>query len=644
MQQYSGKLAGEVVGLTLEKLFPNSRLTRLKQAIEDATEQRMASVLSHKFNPYVLPLYASDEDREMGQCMSQMIKVMPLDDNLCLVQVFDVSAAKAREQQLRTQAAEYRSQGMQTQAILSSIADAVITTDAMGLVDYINPAAEEMTGWSLTSAKDIPLKQIYQITDDNGLSQLDPIYAFIEKEGHLERVVGDLWLERFDGTRIAINETVAPIRNAQGHFCGIVIVFKDNTPHKLAEQALIEAKEAAESASQHKAEFLASMSHEIRTPMNGVLGMLRLLKDSELSDIQQHHLNLAYASGESLLSIINDILDFSKVDSGKLGLELVEFSPDHLLRDILEIMRYRASEKQLKLSLEEFGLDKLQVLGDPTRIRQILTNLVGNAIKFTHRGSIHIDASFKLSAGKHWFTCSVTDTGIGIPKEKLESLFDTFTQVDASTTRRYGGTGLGLAIVKKLCHLMQGEIEVESELDRGSCFTFSIPMPIVDTLTPAAVSDTAAPEPISASDSLETVSSKVRRVLLVEDNFINQTVAKTQLEQAEIQCEIAEDGIQAINSLNMAPLAYDLILMDCQMPIMDGYETTRRIRLGEAGKRNKDIPIIALTANALKDDRQKCIEAGMSDYISKPFEPDDLKRKLQDWFDKSHVSLGELTG
>ncbi len=552
-----------------------------------------------------------------------------------------------------------------------------------------------------------------------------------------------------------------------GKLAGRVWSFRDISVRIKAEQVTMQAKEAAEASARYKSEFLASMSHEIRTPMNGVLGMLGLLQRSKLNKEQARYTNLARSSAESLLTIINDILDFSKVEAGKLELEVLEFNLVDQLGEFSESIAQKAQEKGLELILDTSQVLLKTVLGDPSRLRQILSNLVGNAIKFTEQGEILISAKLLHEEdGTLKLTCSVSDTGMGIPSKKIDSLFDSFTQVDASTTRQFGGTGLGLAIVKHLTKLMNGSISIKSTEGEGSVFTFNIQLeasPSPTTTKPdldltstqiliiehnrtsgqvlksqleiwgakvcVAMSSLQAleimqqkqvaggfntvfidmemphlngmelcreirkepqykytklvmmtsmgaskdpkffadlgvqayfPKPTTrvdlvgglevtllaqqpsniqqatpptavAIDALSNIQWPLNtRILLVEDNNVNQEVATGLLEDMGLDCDIAENGIVALSSLADAPqlAPYTIVLMDCQMPEMDGYETTKNIRNGSAGVRYKAVPIVAMTANAMKGDREKCLSAGMTDYLSKPVAPHQLEQKL----------------
>lgn len=380
---------------------------------------------------------------------------------------------------------------------------------------------------------------------------------------------------------------------------------------------LIKTREEAEQASKAKSDFLAMMSHELRTPMNGVLGMLQLLETTEMSQEQAEYTALATESTEHLLKVINDILDFSRIERDALELECIAFNLLELLQSSVQVFLHSAQQRGLQLHLETPpGLEQIEVRGDPTRIRQILVNLLGNALKFTEEGSIHVQVRWQpLDEQVLWLTCSVQDSGIGISPERLEHMFDAFQQADTSISRRYGGTGLGLPIARTLAERMGGTLTARSEAGQGSTFTLEIPLPFSQQ----------NPRPVL----LERETSgddNGHLVLLVEDNPVNQTVIEAMLRSLGYQVCLVADGAQALH--HAEHFAYSAILMDCRLPIMDGYEATRQIRMLE-GK--QQLPIIALTANALQGDREACLDAGMNDYLAKPFKRADLQRILQRW-------------
>lgn len=674
-------------------------------------------------------------------------------------------------------------------AVFENAGVAIITTDTQGLITGFNAAAEVMTGYraqemigkqspAILHKVDEVVFRAQELTQEL-LEVVEPGFRVFVIKADYNLPNAHKWTYvRKDGSEFPIYLNVTALHDSNGVVSGYMGIANDISLFIEAETQMMEAKEAAESSARIKSEFLATMSHEIRTPMNGVLGMLGLLSHSKLDETQRHQIRVASNSANSLLGLINDILDFSKVEAGKMELELIEFNVRDELGEFVEAIAFRAQEKGLELILDTTRLTRTSIITDSGRLRQVLTNLIGNAVKFTHRGEILITVDLEeVDANNGRLRIDVIDSGIGIAPDKIDKLFREFSQADNSTTRKYGGTGLGLAIVKKLCELMNGRIWITSVEHKGSTFHvdigvglgevsfLSIPSVCVEGKTILIVDDNEinravvraqlerwgmevyeAEDPIIGFDYCQTriakghippydvalldmqmpnmdgadLGAEIRnipqcegmkmvmmtslghrndaarfaeigfdafftkptttkdllnmlkvlfdegaaleaakalitkdypgtlqeelseviwpsntRILLVEDNPTNQIVAQGMLDMIGLEADIANNGLEALEAMELAldTAPYTIILMDCHMPEMDGYAASIAIREGRAGDVYKAIPIVAMTANAMAGDREKCLISGMSDYVSKPINLGVLKTTLIQWLD-----------
>jgi PAS domain S-box-containing protein len=748
----------QAVGLRIEEIFPEIANTRICQAIQMALVHGLSSILSQSLHGALLPLFPlkgqPGADEASGQ-LQQTVTISPLTspgkERHCLIQVIDLTDVVRREHLLRTQAHqvqslanEYHTNELYLQAILDHALDAIITTNEQGEIEIFNPAAEKIFGYQ---AWEVRGHKVSLLMPEAFNSDQDTYKSYLRSPVNLLGVSSEVLGRRKDNSLVPLEWSASDMQFKDQHLS--IYIMHDITQRKATLAELQQAKEAAEAANQAKSEFLATMSHEIRTPMSGVIGMIELLNQTPLDAKQAHYVEMLRTSSEALLTLINDILDFSKVEAGKLNLDIIDFDLSVLMEELINLFAVPAHRKGLTLACQLPLTLRVKLQGDPSRLRQVLTNLLGNAIKFTLQGKVILRASL-LEENSEQVTVhfEVIDTGIGISEDIQQRLFQPFSQADSSTTRRYGGSGLGLAIARRLIRLMGSEIHLTSQVGQGSTFWFKLSLPkstssstlkdqldqlhklsgirvlIIDTnlthreilceqvrtwgmlpeCTKSALHLSKADYEIVIIDEgmlgeaefqigdlskmmipvlvlismdnsqFSTVGARLslakpvlpskllacllnlvphppqhlaskahppphdplidgKHILVAEDNLVNQEVAKAMLTRLGCQVTVAEDGEQALQELGKDD--YDLIFMDCHMPKIDGFEATLRIRQREQETLTKPhIPIIALTASVMPSNRQRCLTAGMDDYLSKPVKTADLRKVLEQYLTK----------
>ncbi|MCK6617986.1 MAG: ATP-binding protein [Cyclobacteriaceae bacterium] len=488
------------------------------------------------------------------------------------------------------------------EAVVEDGSDLIFIVDFAGRILYHNASVRETLGYG---AKKLVGKNFFDFILPESREAFKVAFRKSTRKTYNEKVEFQFLCKDRTYRFLEFNSINLKMK---GGPAGLILDCRDITQRKRDAEELVRLQKAKE-------QFLANISHEIRTPINGIAGMAGLLSSNPSAEERETYLNAIRHSAENLKVIINDLLDLAAIESGKLKFEKIPFNVNDLITSLISTFTYQAREKKLELKSSVDERANRILLGDPVRLNQILINLISNAIKFTHTGSITVACFVERELKKKcWLRISVKDTGVGIPKDKLQTIFESFSQADETVTRRYGGTGLGLAIAKQLVEQQKGSISVESKEHAGSVFTIVIPYP-VGNVNRFKSRYTAAPP---------RALQKGIRVLLVEDNDVNRLYAQSILRGWQCETHVAENGLVAIEKLKGN--RYDVVLMDIQMPVMDGYESTRAIRLMEppVGK----IPIVALTANATKADVDKCMAAGMNTYLPKPFTPDDLYQKL----------------
>jgi two-component system sensor histidine kinase/response regulator len=503
--------------------------------------------------------------------------------------------------------------------LAESMGEALYRTDADARIAYVNPAFTALLGFTPDEALGRGAHDLFHVSPQNPTpAEACPILQTVRRGA---RFNGEETFYDKAGQPIPVEVVSVPLEEA-GRHAGSVTVFHDLRKQRELHAALIAAKEAAEANARAKSEFLANMSHELRTPMNGVIGMTDLLLMEDLAPPQREYAETIRASAEHLLALLNEILDFSKIEAGAMPIERVPLDPGALIGETLALFRPQAAQKGLHLTAEIAPTLPRVAMGDPLRIRQVLANLIGNALKFTHTGGVTVTADWRDGR----LILAVSDTGIGMDEATRARLFSPFMQADSSTTRQYGGTGLGLAITKRLVELMKGAISVESTPGQGSTFRIELPLPAADA-APAGADD-ALRRDGAAGD--ETGNGGGLSILLAEDNRVNQRVAAAMLEKLGHRVTVANDGREAVERWRQG--RFDLILMDALMPEMDGFAATRAIRALEQPT-GGHVPIIALTASVFEDDRQQCLAAGMDGFCPKPITLERLKTLLEEYAD-----------
>lgn len=508
---------------------------------------------------------------------------------------------------------------------LLSVGDGVISTDNKGNIEVVNEVAQGLLGWSQEEARGKPFSEVVHLISAITREPCEnPVQKVIDT-GNIIGLANHTVLIAKNGMERHIADSAAPIKDGSGNITGVVLVFRDVTEEMKKQEEIIRSKEeaaVANAANTAKSQFLANMSHEIRTPMNGFLGMIQIMEMTELTLKQREYMQVVRTSSDALLKIINDILDYTKIEVGKMTLEKIPFQLRTVINDVASLFKLSAVGKGLSLNVA-IGEDVPEkFIGDPFRLRQIISNLIGSAVKFTKAGQIDIlvrtmsvqnDSDMEIQF-------IIKDTGVGIPDDKKDILFESFSQVDNSNTRRYSGTGLGLAIAKSLVELMEGEIWVESQEGIGSSFYFTCRLEMVDRKKDCTG---ILKEKQGAEERTHGL-----QILLAEDDVVSQMVLEDLSGRKGWQVILADNGKEAIQAYKKQKI--DVIIMDCQMPILNGYQATKVIRQLEI-LREAHTPIIAMTAYALTGDREKCIEAGMDDYLTKPINAQEFYTTVEKW-------------
>ena len=598
-----GKPLEQIRGRTDRDLFPEELAEKYIRDDRSVMDSKTAfeDVESHP-GPAGRKMYVQVMKTPIFDSQGEVIGVQGL--------FWDVTARKSAEIAMRESEARKR-------AIFEAAMDCIIFIDQDGRIVEFNPSSERTFGYSRVEVIGQEMTDVF--VPAGSRKRFRGNLLGYSSEGKMGSMLGrrlETPMTRKNGDEFAAELFTQPIPLDPGG-TGFAVFIRDITQRKMQEDALRKAVEAAESANKSKGLFLANMSHEIRTPMNAIIGMTEFVLDTQLTTEQREYLVMVLESSNSLLALLNDILDFSKIEAGKMDLEELPFNLRQWLAESTKSMAFRAKQKDLFIRCVIDPTTPDHLLGDPHRLRQILLNLLSNAIKFTERGGITVKVSpSRLDEGSVLLLFQIRDTGIGIPPEKCKTIFQEFEQADNSTKRRFGGTGLGLSICRRLVDLMQGRIDVKSVANEGSVFYFTARLGLRDNLV--STLEESLPEESAAGTTAAAVPSL--KILLAEDSPMNQRLASGLLERKGHRVVVAADGKQAVEMFQRE--SFDLVLMDVQMPEMDGFEATVAIRAAE--DRGRHVPIIAMTAHAMKGDRELCLEAGMDDYLAKPIRASEL--------------------
>jgi len=606
-----GYSAGEAIGKHLSMLVPSDKFAKLGQfagrILGGETISEHESVCLHKDGRTIHISFTAHPIRNAAGEVAAISSILR-----------DITQRRQAERTLQASEEKFRQFAENTREVIWMVP--IDSREA----HYVSPAYE--TIWERTC------ESLYESPN----SWMEAVHPDDREEAKLrfatelagEAVDSEYRIVTPQGQEKWVRDRAFPIRDQAGQLIRIVGMTEDITERKRYKAELISAKQGAEAANRAKGRFLANMSHEIRTPMNGIIGMIQLLAETELTAQQRQFAEVAQTSGRFLLSLIDNILDLSKIEAGKAVLEKLSFNLQQIVDSVVVPLRIEANTKGLQVSAKLSPEIPQLLCGDAHRLRQVLTNLAANAIKFTEHGQVAVDVVLESRRGNETtIRFMITDTGIGIPPDKAAILFSPFTQADDTMTRRYGGSGLGLAISKHLVEMMGGKIGIESQVGRGSIFSF--------TAVFEAVSAQTLPNAVVPTTAVSQRAKNMRpnaRILIAEDNLTNRLVALAQMEKLGYKADAVTNGAEAVIAVQNGK--YDLVLMDCEMPVMDGFEATHFIR--QSGK--SAIPIIAATASAMYEDRNRCLNGGMNDYLSKPLDLGLLADMLSKWLPASDLS------